>query len=148
MRQRRRDRNAVDNDGEPDLPGEVDSARNFYHAREFGGQQNVADPAGGKRLGFAELRAADADRTPRKLHRGKRCRLVRLCVRAQLDAGSRDRRGHAVQVAFDDVEIEQQCRCIDALDGHGPRFVLWRTNSFRCGAQAGDLTRKERRMRA
>ena len=97
---------------------ECDEPAKLLFADDFGGYENARDAAVGQGFRFAELRAADADGAAVELHARERCGLVRLCVRAQLDAAAVELRGHRVEISFDHVEVEQEGGRVDLRDVH------------------------------
>ena len=78
------------------------------------------DPVVGEGFGFADLGAADADRAGLDLALGDIRALVRLGVRAQLQASGPREIGHARDVAGEGVEIDHQRRGVQAV----PRSLL------------------------
>ena len=76
-------------------------------------------------LGLRHLLAAHADRAERDLPRGDVGRLVGLGVRPQAHAGVAREVGHALQIALEGVEIDEEGRRVDLgqrhADGGGRR---------------------------
>ena len=86
-------------------------------ADDLVGDEHVANAGGDERLGLADLLAADADRAALDLRVRDVRALVRLRVRAQRDAAAAHGVGHQVEVALERVEVDDERRRVDVLDG-------------------------------
>ena len=84
------------------------ASRSIAGGHDRRGDQNRFDAAIRKRLGFAELGAADADRAGRELALGDVDALVSLRMRAQRDARQLRERRHLLDVAIERVEIDHE----------------------------------------
>ena len=85
---------------------------------DLGRDQEAADAGARHHLGFAELRAGDAERALVHLPASDLRAAVGLCVGPKMLAGSPRVRGHAAEVAFEAVEVEQQRWCRDVVARH------------------------------
>jgi len=93
-------------------------APEFRRADHLVGDQHVGNAAINHRLGLAGLLAAHAHRAARNLPLCDIRALVALRVRPQPDSFARERRVHAVEVALERIEVEDQRRRIHFRQGH------------------------------
>ena len=82
-------------------------------AGDLVGDEHVANAAGDHHLGLRHLLAAHPDGAERHLPRGNVGRLVRLGMRPQANAGTLGEVRHALEIALERVEIDQQRRRVD-----------------------------------
>ena len=83
--------------------------------------EDVADAMIDERLGLADLLATDADGSKRHLLERDLGAFVRLGVWTQLYAPVSRGRGHAGEVVFERIEIDEQGRCVHLLERHPDR---------------------------
>ena len=91
--------------------------RELRGADDLVGDEHVAHAGGDERLRLADLLAADADGAALELRERDLRALVRLRVRAQRDAGAAHRVRHQVEVALERVEVDDERRGVDVVDG-------------------------------
>ncbi len=103
----------VDHDRYCSARGEREQPPDFGRTDDLGRDQDVRNAAVREHFRFGELRAAHADRAALELHVRDAGGLVRLGMRPKFDRGRRDERRHAIEVALDPVEVEQQRRRVD-----------------------------------
>ena len=97
--------------------------------------EDVADAGRGHHLGLAELLAGDADRAAGELLVRERGELVRLDVRPERDAERVAVGLHAVDVALDRVEVDDQRGRVDVGEPHLPMPAVMPRTKNRCPAR-------------
>jgi len=98
--------------------GERHQPLQLLPADDFVGDEDVLDPALDHRLGLADLLAADADGAELDLFQSDDRAFMGLGVRPHSDAAARDPFRQAAQIALERVEIDDQGRGVDLVEGH------------------------------
>ena len=102
-------------------PGDMrerDEAPQFLAADDLVRDEHVRDPALDHRLGLADLLNAHADGAERDLLQRDDRTFVGLGMRPRPDTGAGDAVGQAAQVALERVEIDDEGRGVDLVEGH------------------------------
>src|SRR5439155_6599333 len=94
-------------------------SRDGPRRHDLGRDEQAADAGGGHHLGLAELRTGDAERPRRDLAPRDLRTLVGLRVRANRLADPADVSGHALEIALEAIEVEEQRGSRDLVPGHG-----------------------------
>ena len=109
--------NVVGQHGHRGLLRHCREARELRRSDDLVGDEHVPDAGGDERLRLADLLATDADGAALELRERDLRALVRLAVRAQRDTRAAHRVGHQVEVALERVEVDDQRRSVDVVDG-------------------------------
>ena len=105
-------------DPDPRQMGEGGQPAQFLPADDLVGDEHVPDAALDHRLGLADLLNAHADRAERDLLQGDDRAFVGLGVRPHPDTAAGDPLRQAAQIALEGVEIDDQRRGVDLVEGH------------------------------
>ena len=129
-------------------------ARKFLLSHDLVRHEHVGDTARDQRLGLAHLLAAHADRPRGDLRPGDLGALVALRVRAQAHAAALHRVRHALEVALEGIQIENERGRVDFVEGdpdgglrgrrHGAAIlaIFTKTDGFAGAAADGTFLRQ------
>ena len=121
--------------------GERGEPAQFLPADDLVRDEHVPDPALDHRLGLADLLHAHADGAERDLLQGDDRAFVGLGMRPRPDPGAGDTLGQAAQIALEGVEIDDEGRGVDLVEGHADL-------GGRAGRHGGDLLKVSVEARA
>ena len=99
-------------------PRESAQPRQFRCADDLIADQDVGDATPGEHLGLGHFLHALTHRAARHLQFGDDRGLMRLRVRPKFHPRGRQQRGHAIEVVFERIQIDQQRRRVDLVLTH------------------------------